>query len=125
MTPIASRLKDVLWSVRQQFGLENDIDRLISFIAFERTLTEDQLNDLFISYPKRIPEEFRAVLIARIQQIIRQYWAYCQTQKGYHKVLRGVLFLENVCRYKQEGCRLVDTGSTGYRLELKPVRKGK
>ena len=119
MLPIATRLKDALWSVRQRHGMESDIDRIIPYLVFEQNLSEDALGNLFVDYPKRVPEDFKLALIAQIQQIVRLYWQYQQTRKGYHKILKGVIFLENVVRYGFEGCRLIFDKNTGYHLELR------
>lgn len=119
MTAIASRLKDALWSLRRHYGMETDIDRIIPYIVFEWNLSEAALNNLFVVYPRRIPEDFRAALIARIQQIIRQYRRYRQDKKGYHKVLKDVIFLENVARRGFEECVLTPDKIVGYRLELR------
>jgi hypothetical protein len=105
--------------------LKDTIDRVLPFIVFEQKLNRDQLENLLVTYPKRVPEDFKAALIVRIQQIIRQYWSYCSTRKGYHKVLKGVVFLENVARYGFEGCQLVPVKSVGYQLELKPEHRKK
>lgn len=119
MTPTASRLKDVLWSIRRRFGMETDIDRLFPLFVFDRKWTREQVEDLFITYPKRTPEEFRAALVAYIRQTIRHYWQFDQTRKGYHKVLKGVKFLENVVRCGSEGCRLVEDKFGSFCLELR------
>ena len=119
MLPIASRLKDALWSLRRRYGMENDLDRILPFIVFERDLNRDQLEDLFVTRSRRVPEDFKSALLARIQQIVRYYWAYRETHKGYHKVLKGIIFLENVTRFGFEGCRLIEDENTGYQLELK------
>lgn len=121
MTSIATRFRDALWSIKREFGMEADIDRIISFVVFERDFNEN----ILIAYPKRIPEDFKMALLARIQQIVRQYWAYRQTKKGYHRVVKGILFLENVARYRFDGCQLVEDKIVGWQLELKPEHKKK
>ena len=118
---LAERLKNALWSVRRQFGLSGDIDRLLPFIVFERKITKTRLEDLFITYPKRVPEDFKSALVARIQQLMRQYWRYRTSKQGYQKVKRGVLFLEDVARRGFEGCRLVEDDIVGFQLELKKI----
>lgn len=115
MTPVSSRMKDALWSIRRQYGMESDLDRIIKFIVFDQNFTEN----LFVDYPTRIPEVFTSALLARIRQTIREYWTYRQTRKGYHKVIKGIIFLEDVARYGFEGCQLVPDKNTGYVLELK------
>ena len=116
MTSIASRFKDALWSVRRAFGMEADIDRIISFVVFERELDETKV---FLTYPRRIPEHFQSALLARIREIVRQYDYYRRSRKGYHKVVKGIIFLENVVRVGFEGCSLVEDKNNGFRLELK------
>ena len=118
---IASRFKDAVWSTRQRFKLAHDLDRIISYLAFEQDLDENALNDLFLDHPKRVPYDFGMALIARIQEITRQYWTYQQTHKGYHKIRRSVIFLENVCRVGFEGCRLTPDESVGHVLELNVI----
>jgi len=120
MTSIAVRLKDALWSLRRRYGMESDIDRIIPFLVFERELTQDQLESLFTTYSRHTPEDFKSALIIRIQQIVRHYWQYNRVHEGYHKVLKGIRFLENVVRFGFEGCRLIHTHSVGYQIELKP-----
>ena len=115
MTLIASRFKDVLWSLQREFGMKTDIDRIISFIVFDRKFDED----IFITYPVRIPEDFKSALLARIREITRQYWRYQQTRKGYHKILKGILFLEAVARHRFVGCRLVEDKAGSFQLELR------
>lgn len=117
-----SRLSDALWSLRREFGLGNDLDRIRKAIIFEQTLSQDRIDGLFIIYPKRVPEDYKSALLARIQEIVRQYWIYCSTRKGYHKIAKGIIFLENVARFRFEGCQLVYDKNTGYRLEIKPER---
>lgn len=119
MLPISSRLKDVLWSIRRQYGMESDIDRVIPFIAFERNLSRDQFNDLFVTYPDQIPEDFKSTLLARIREAVYLYREYRQTHKGYHRILRGVIFLEAVARHGFDGCTLTADTTGSYRLELK------
>lgn len=116
---VTSRLSDTLWSLRREFGMENDLDRIRKPIIFEWNLNSDQVDDLFTNYPKRVPEDFRAALLARIQEVVRLYWAYISTHKGFRKLWQGIMFLENVTRLKFEGCILVYNKNTGYRLELK------
>ena len=119
MSPIAPRLKDAIWSVRKEYGLEADIDRVFPFIALEQNLTLDQLNGLFADRPKRTPFDFGLALFARIKQTVYYYWQYKQTGKGYHRVVKGIIFLENVVRHGEKGCRLVEDQSVGFVLELK------
>lgn len=120
-TSITGRFKDAVWSVRQQFRLGQDLDKIVHYLAFEQDLDENALNDLFIDHPTRIPYDFNAALIARIQQITRQYWAYQQNRKGYHRILRSVLFLEDICRVGFRGCRLTPDEFVGHILELNYV----
>jgi len=104
----------------------NDLDRIRKPIVFEQNLTQDQIDGLFVTYPKRTPEDFKSALLARIQQIVRQYYIYRATKKGYHKVRKGISFLENVARYQFGGCILVEDKINGFQLELKPeLRKKK
>ena len=119
MLSVSSRLKDVLWSIRRLYGLEAAIDRVLPFIVFERNLNRDQLNMLFATYPRRVPEDFKAALLARIQEIVYLYWEYRRTNKGYHKVLRSMLFLEAVARHGFEKCTLTPDKTGSFRLELK------
>ena len=119
MLPVTSRLKDVLWTLRQQIGIEADVDRIIPYLAFEKNLDQDQLENLFITHPVRTPEAWKPALLARIREIVRYYWSYRTTRKGYHKVLKGIIFLENVARQGFDGCKLVFDKNTGYRLEVK------
>ena len=67
---ITNRFKDVLWSLKREFGLAADIDRIITPVAFERIrgMDQDQLEDLFISPPRRTPADFHAALLAEIMQ---------------------------------------------------------
>ncbi len=119
MTKVASRLKDTLWSLRRRFGMENDLDRFFACIVFERELTEDQFENLFVSYPKRVPANFISTLLAQVCNTVRVYRKYCLTRKGYHRVIKGIVFLENVVRVGALGCVVVPDSVTGYRLELK------
>lgn len=116
MTSVASRFKDALWSIRRAFGMEADIDRIIPFVVFERELDETKV---FLTYPRRIPEHFQSALLARIREIVRQYDCYRRTKKGYHKIIKGIIFLENVVRVGFDGCVLVEDKNDGFRLELK------
>ncbi|MCK5602730.1 hypothetical protein KAR91_12695 [Candidatus Pacearchaeota archaeon] len=116
MTNIASRFKDALWSIRRAFGMEPDLDRIINFVAFDRDLDETKV---FITYPRRIPEDFRSALLARIREIVRQYDRYRCSKKGYHRVVKGIMFLENVARVGADGCCLSEDKNDGFRLELK------
>jgi len=125
MISVANRLKDAIWSIRRRFGLETDIDRVFPFIAFDRGLNRDQLEDLFIVYPKRTPEDFNSALIIRIQKIVRRYWEYRLNHKGYHRVLKDIFFLEKVVRYGYEGCRLIEDADVGFVLQLKPEYRKK
>lgn len=125
MTPVASRLKDALWSIRCRYGMENDIDRIIPFLVFDRDLSRTELEDLLVDYPKRPPADFKSALLAQIQKTIRVYWFYRVNRKGYHKVLKGIYFLEHVVRYGFEGCCLIFDADTGYYIELKPEIKDK
>jgi len=125
MLPITSRLKDALWSIRREFELGNDLDRIIRCIIFDNDISQDRLDSLFVSYPKRVPEDFVSALLARIQQIVRQYWAYCSTHKGYHKVLKGIYFLENVARYRFDKCILIEDKIYGFKLDLRSEYKKK
>lgn len=125
MLPVTSRLKDALWSIRREFGLGNDLDRIIPFIIRDEAMSSDRLDGLFVAYPKRVPEDYISALLARIQRIVRQHEAYRSTRKGYHKVLKGVYFLENVARYRFDGCVLVKDKIVGWRLELKLENKKK
>ena len=126
MTPEANRLRDVLWSLRREFGLEADIDRFFTIVTRDR-LTEDQMNNLIVSYPLRVPEDFKSALLARMQQSVRRFWLYRKTRKGRHLILQDILFLENVARHRFAGCRLVEDEVVGFVLELKPehLKKGK
>ncbi len=123
MLPVASRFKDALLSLRRQYGLESDIDRVLPFIVFDQDLTENQLVNLLVDYPSRVPEDFKAALVAEIQHLVRAYWVYRTTRKGYHKVLRGVRFLEDVARHGFDGCQLTRDKVVGYVLELKPQHR--
>ena len=120
MNAISSRLKDALWSIRRQVGLEPTIDRVMPLVAFEKNITRDQLNQLLIDYPERVPDDLKAALTARIQEIIRHYWFYQQNGKGFFRVQTGVFFLENVARYGLKGCYLHSNPHTGFRLKLIP-----
>ena len=100
--------------------MKTDLDRILRFVVFDRDLDENQLEDLFATYPGRIPEDFGSALLERIRQITRQYWSYRRVRKGYHKVLRGIIFLENVARFGYEGCQLFHDSRFGWRLEVKP-----
>ena len=121
MISVALRLKDAIWSLRRRYGMESDIDRIIKYLVFEQDLSRDQLESILVVYPKRIPEDFRSALIARIQRAIRNYWSYHQTRKNYHRVLRDIRFLETVAGVGFEGCRLVYNKNTGYQLELRKI----
>ena len=116
MTSVASRFKDALWSIRRAFGMESDLDRIISYVAFDRELDESKV---FITYPRRIPEDFRSALLARIREIVRQYEHYRLMKKGYHRVIKGVRFLENVVHVGADGCCLSEDKNDGFRLGLK------
>ena len=116
MTSVASRFKDALWSMRRAFGMEADIDPIISYVAFDRELDETKV---FITYPRRVPEHFQSALLARIQEIVRQYEHYRLVKKGYHRVIKGIQFLENVVRVGFDGCLLIEDANDGFRLELK------
>ena len=116
MTSVGSRFKDALWSLRRAFGMEADLDRIISYVAFDRELDESKV---FITYPRRVPEHFQSALLARIREIVRQYERYRLTKKGYHKIIKGVRFLENVVRVGFDGCCLSEDANDGFRLELK------
>ena len=120
MLPITSRLKDAVWSIRREFGLESDLDRIIPFLVRDENLSPERLDDIFIVYPKRVPEDYKSALLAKIQRIVRQYYVYRLTKKGYHKIVKGIHFLENVARYRFEGCLLVEDKIVGFQLELKP-----
>lgn len=124
MIQVAGRLKDALWSLRMRFGMEADIDRVFPFVISDQKLDREQLENLFIAYPKLVPEDFKSALVARIRQIIRQYWAFRNTRKGFHKIIRNILFLEEVARFGFDGCRLVHNQSTGYQLVLKSGKYG-
>lgn len=125
MLPITSRLKDAIWSIRREFGLENDLDRIIPFLAFDKPLSLTQLNDIFIIYPKRTPEDFPSALLAKIHQIMRQYVVYRSTKQGYYRILKGAMFLENVIRKGFVGCVLVEDKVSGFQLELRSEPKKK
>lgn len=116
MTSVASRFKDALWSLRRAFGMEADIDRIISYVVFDRDLDESKI---FLAYPRRTPEDFRSALLVRIKEIVRQYERYRCTKKGYHKIVKGIVFLENVVRVGADGCCLSEDKNDGFRLELK------
>ncbi len=116
MTPVASRFKDALWSLRRAFGMEADLDRIISYVAFDRELDE---NKVFLTYTRRVPEHFQSALLTRIREIVRQYEHYRLMKKGYHRVIKGVRFLEEVARVGFDGCVLIEDKNDGFRLELK------
>lgn len=116
MTSVASRFKDALWSIRRAFGMEADIDRIINFVVFDRDLDETKI---FLTYPRRVPEHFQSALLARIREIVRQYEHYRRSKKGYHKIIKGIRFLENVVRVGADGCCLSEDKNDGFRLELK------
>lgn len=121
MLKVTSRLNDALWSLRREFGMGSDLDRLRKPILFEWDMPPEKVDDLFTNYPKRVPADYKAALLDRIQEVIRLYWAYINTKKGFHRLWHGILFLENVARCRAfEGCQLVHDKNTGYRLELKP-----
>ncbi len=117
--PIADRFKGALWSLRERFGVQPDVDRIIPFIAFGRILTAEGLEQLFLPYTERVPEDFKAALIARIQEATRNYWEYTTTRKGFHRILKDIIFLENVARFGESGFRLRYDENVGYHLELK------
>ena len=116
---IATRLKDVLWSLRTMYHIGADLDRVIPFIALNQRLNKEQLDALFFAYPIRTPADFRATLIARVEKIVRDYWVFATSKKGYPTVLRGILFLEGVARAGIEGCIIVPDNIVGFHLELK------
>lgn len=117
--PIADRFKGALWSLRDRFGVQPDVDRIFPFIAFSQTLTAEGLEMLFLPYTERVPQDFKAALIARIQEATRNYWEYIETRQGFHKILKSIVFLENVARVGEIGCRFRYDENTGYHLELK------
>ncbi len=117
--PIATRFKDALWSLRERFGVQPDVDRIIPFVAFGWKLTAEKLEQLFLPYTERVPEDFKAALIAQIQEATRNYWGYVQTRKGFHRILKDIIFLENVARFGENGFRLRYDENTGYHLEIK------
>ena len=116
MLPIANRLKDALWGIRRQYGLTADIDRIFPFIVFEREFTED----LFIDYPRRIPKDFNSALLDLIRHVVRLYASYISERKNYHKVLRGILALEDTVRHGPDAYDLLEDKNTGFFLQLKP-----
>ncbi len=116
ITKIAGRFKDALWSVRHALGMEADLDRIIRYVAFNHDLDETKV---FLTFSRRTPEHFQSALLTCIREIVRQYERYRETKKGYHKVIRGVQFLENVARVGFDGCILVEDKNDGFRLELK------
>ncbi len=116
MTSVASRFKDALWSLRRAFGMEADLDRIISYVAFDRELDETKI---FLTFSRRTPEHFQSALLARIREIVCQYDCYRRTKKGYHKIIKGVRFLEEVARNGFDGCYLSEDKNDGFRLELK------
>jgi len=122
MTTIAGRLRDILLALKKQFGMASDLDRLIPYVAFEKDLTRDQLNNLFVTYPARVPEDYRSALVIEIQKTIRRYWHYCQskpTPTSRAKIKASIIFLEEVVRRGFEGCILTPDKVVGFRLELK------
>ena len=122
MTPTAKRLKDVLLTLRRYYGMEHDLDRIIRFVATDNGIENRECDDLFASHPIRTPEDFRAVLLARIRDIIRCYWAYLATGKNRHLVLGEIRFLEMLAGEAHSGCkryRIVPDKIVGHKLELK------
>ena len=116
ITKVAGRFKDALWSVRHALGMEAELDRIIRYVAFNHDLDETKV---FPNYPRRVPGHFQSALLAHIREIVRQYERYRETGKGYHKVIKGVQFLENVARVGFDGCCLSEDKNDGFRLELK------
>ncbi len=115
MVPIASRLKDALGSIRRAYGLAADIDPIVQFIVFEREFTEN----IFIDYPKRVPKNFNSALLDLIRHVVRLYASYVSERKNYHKVLRGILALEDAVRHGPDAYDLLEDKNTGFFLQLK------
>ena len=121
---IDNRLKDALWNLRQRIpGLEADVDRFLPYVLLKQELTDDQFESLFIAYPKRVPEDFKSALVARIHQVLRKLRKHrLQGKPGAVEMLREIQFLEAAARGGFDGCRLIVDEIVGYRLELKPKR---
>lgn len=97
MTPLSSRLKDALWSLRRRFGIGRDINKIIEFVIFDTPVTERQIDEI-VGVDPRSHGNFDLNLITQAHQTFLQYRQYQQTGKGYHRVMKGIIALENAAR---------------------------
>ena len=109
---LRGRLRDVLWSLRQRYvgtPVVPCVDRIMPYLVFNQTLTQDMLNELFIPYPKRTPKDYYAALCVRVCNTVQIYWEFLQVDTAHtivqtvipatHKaVLSAILDLEHILR---------------------------
>lgn len=111
------RLKDVLWGLRQKYPtLTPQIDRIMPILAFDKSLTERQLSDLFIEYPFRSPPDYHLITLKQVQLTTQRYHYFITTKKGFYKAHTSIRELEQILRKGFEGYRLVYNEVTGYEM---------
>ncbi len=119
---IAHRLRDVLLLVRRKYGMEPVIDRLLPYLTQEQDISGDRFSQLLPTCEVRVPADHRAATIARIREVVQDYWGFRKLGKGRHKVLGGIRFLKALAeaRHGFEGYSFEHDETTGYRLIATP-----
>lgn len=117
---LRSRLKDVLWGLRQRYpSMAMDIDKVIPFIAFNKILTECQLLDILTGYSIRNDASYTMVTLKSIQSAIRSYYKYVSTRKGLYTAHQDIRALEQILRLGFEAYDLVENEITGFEMKVK------
>lgn len=116
---LRTRLKDIIWAIGTRYGYRVFLDKFVSYLAFDRKLTDQQFDDLFLNYPQRAAANFSAALLPEIEIAMRSYRAFYQTGKQFHRVHQQIVRLESLVRAGSQGCEFVTDRVHGYVLRLK------
>lgn len=117
---LRSRLKDVLWGLRQRYpALASQVDKIIPFLAFKKPFTSRQLTDLFIEYPVRNPASYIIITTHHIHQAVYAYHRFITEEKGLYKTHQFIRTLEQILRLGFEAYDLVENEITGYEMKVK------
>lgn len=116
---LRSRLKDVLWGIREQYGHKPQLDRVLPYLVFGQTRTDVEFQDLFIGFPARVPARFGPALLIEIQRALQYYRVFKQTHKQYHRAFQQIVRLEGLFRVGPKGCEFIPNDLVGYTLKVK------
>ena len=116
---LRSRLKDIVWAIRAQYGHKPLIDRMMPFVTFDPNLSDEEFDDLFHNFPKRVPARFGVALLPEIRSAVYQFRDFRRTGKQYHRAFQQIVRLEELMRAGPTKCELIPDDIRGYTLRIK------